>query len=304
MTLLPVKEASNLANLSENTVRNWIDEKRLTKYEDDKGRLLVNKREILKTVPTVLTFFNQKGGCGKTSSSVICADYFEKQNDKILIVDLDQQGTISQTFFDFDTLNNGLSLYEYIENKTPLSKIIKKYNENIDIIPADIKLSRKDTIDTSILIQMKEDFYPVFKKYSVVIFDCPPSLNAFSRLGVLLANYIFCPIVPEPYSFKGLAEILNSIKILTPLSKDFIDYRIFISTHRQHRTAIREDYVSQFRDQLKERIFSNMIPDFIGIVERGVSFQNIFDMYKNDKSITKINDLMVEVDNYIYEERK
>jgi len=303
MTLLPVREASLLSKLSENTIRNWIDEEKLTKYEDDKGKLLINKKELLKMIPTVLTFFNQKGGCGKTTSSVLCADYYDVQGDKILIIDLDQQGNISQTFFNFNELNNCSSLYDYIENKTPLTKIVKKYNDNIDLIPSDIRLSRKDFIDTSILIQMKEDFYPLFKKYNVVILDCPPSLNAFSRLGVLLANYIFCPIVPEPYSHKGLAELLNSIKILSPLNKDFIDYRIFISTHRQHKTAIREDYVFQFKEQLKDKILKNSIPDFVGIVERSVSFKNIFDMCKNDKSLTRISDLMKEFDNFIYEER-
>ncbi|HOF00905.1 MAG TPA: AAA family ATPase [Spirochaetota bacterium] len=304
MNLLTIKDAGILAGLSENTVRNWIDEGKIQKYEDDKGRALVNKREILKTIPTIITFFNQKGGCGKTTSSVICADYFEKQGDKVLVVDLDQQGNISQTFFSFEELGESLTLYDYVENKTPVSKIVKKYSDNVDVIPADIRLSRKDYIDTSLLIQMKEDFIPVFKKYNIVILDCPPSLNAFSRMGALYSNYIFCPIVPEPYSHKGLAELLNSMKILTPFNKDFIDYRVFISTHRQHRTTIREDYVLQFKEQLGDKIFKNYIPDFIGVVERGVAFSNIFDMYKNDKSISKILELMKEIDNFIYEGRR
>jgi chromosome partitioning protein len=303
MKLITVKDACGFIDVADKTVRNWIEEGKLKKYEDDKGNVLVEKRELLKLKPTVLTFFNQKGGCGKTSSSVLCADYFEKQGFKILIIDLDQQGNISETFFDYTQLNDSLTIYDYIENKTPLSRIIKPYNDLIDVIPADIRLSRKDFIDTSILIQMKEDFYPVFRKYNLVILDCPPSLNAFSRLGVLLANYILSPIVPEPYSHKGLAELLKSIKVLAPLNQDYIDNRVFISTHRKHRTAIREDYIEQFREQLGKKLMDGSIPDLIGIVERGVAFCNIFDLYKNDKALTQIEKLMTEIDQYIYEGR-
>ncbi len=302
--LITIKTACEYSGASDKTIRNWIDEGKIKKFEDESGKTLIDKKELLLQLPTVITMFNQKGGCGKTTSSILMADYFEKQNYKILIVDLDQQGNISQSFFQFDNLSNSPSLYNHFENKTPLHKIIKKYSENIDLLPADIQLARKDNIDTSLLIQMKDEFQQIFKKYNIVILDCPPSLNALSRLGVLLSNYIFCPVLPEPFSYKGLSELLNSIKVLSPLNRDFIDYRVFISSHKKSRAIIREDYITQFREELKDKILESTIPDFIGIVERGVAFKNIFDMYsESDKSIIQIKELMNEFEKIIFEDR-
>lgn len=303
MKLISVKEGCVHLSVSDKTIRNWIDEGKLKKYEDDKGNILVEKKQLLKMKPTNITLFNQKGGCGKTSSSVIIADYYDKLNEKILLVDLDQQANLSQTFFSYEELKESLTLYDYFSFKTPLNKIIKSYNSNIDCLPASIKLARNDSIDTSMLVKIKADFLPLFKKYSIVILDCPPSLNSFSRFGVLMANYVLCPVVPEPYSYDGLDEVLSSIRDLKEFNRDFSDFKVFISSHKQHKTVIRENYVDLIKNELDGKIFKNSIPDFVGVVERATSRKNIFDMYSSDKSIDKINELMSEIDRYIFDER-
>ncbi len=303
MKLINLKDAVSFLDVSDRTIRNWIDDGKIQKYEDEKGNLMFDKQALLRMKPTVITFFNQKGGCGKTTSSVILTDYFDKKNDKILLVDFDQQGNLSQTFFMYEELKDSLSLYDYFSNKTPLNKIIKKYNENIDVLTSNIKLARTDTIDTSVLVKMKQDFITLFKKYSIVIIDCPPSLNSFSRFGVLLANYIFCPVIPEPYSYDGLDEVLTSISDLVEFNKDFIDYKAFISSHKQIKTLIRENYISLLKNELGDKLFNATVPEFVGIVERSMSKTNIFAMYENDKQINRVYELSMEMDDYIFDGR-
>ena len=303
MKLINLKDASVFIDVTDRTIRNWIDEGRLKKYEDDNGNIMLDKQMLLRMKPSVITFFNQKGGCGKTTSSVILTDYFDKKNDKILLVDFDQQGNLSQTFFMYEELKDSLSLYDYFSNKTPLHKIIKSYNNNIDVLTSNIKLARTDTIDTSVLVKMKQDFITLFKKYNIVIIDCPPSLNSFSRFGVLLANFIFCPVIPEPYSYDGLDEVLTSITDLIEFNKDFIDYKAFISSHKQIKTLIRENYITLLRDELGGKLFNATVPEFVGIVERSMSKTNIFEMYENDKQINRVYELSQEMDNFIFDER-
>lgn len=303
MKLISVKEGCSHLNVSDKTIRNWIDEGKINKYEDDKGNTLVEKRQLLKMKPTNITLFNQKGGCGKTTSSVLIADYYDKKNEKILLVDLDQQANLSQTFFGYEELKESLTIYDYFAYRTPLQKILKSYNNNIDCIPSCIKLARNDSIDTSMLVKLKSDFAPLFKKYSIVILDCPPSLNSFSRFGVLMANYVLCPVVPEPYSYDGLDEVLSSIKDLREFNREFVDYKAFVSSHKQHKTVIRESYIDLIRNELGDKIFKNSIPDFVGIVERATSRKNLFESYNNDKSVDKINELMNEIDSYLFDER-
>lgn len=306
MKLLAVKEAALLIGTSDQTIRNWIEEKKIKPYEDGDGKLLVDKNEVLLQTPTVITFFNQKGGVGKTSMSLLIADYFEKQKYKTLLVDLDQQGNLSQTYFKYEDIKNNLTLFDYFYNRTPLNKIVKNFNKYIDVLPADIKLSRKDNISVEDLLDLKNDFLPIFKKYQIVIIDCPPALNSLSRFGILLANYIFCPVHPSAYSFDGSFEVLRTIKKFIPgLNKDCIDYKFFISKHHSRRIVIKDEYIDLYKKEYDGKIFNNTVPEFVGIEERAVSFKNLFDMYSSDeKAMRKLKKICDEIRVFIFDERK
>lgn len=303
MDLLLLKEASKISRIPERTIRDWINDGSLKSYKNDDNVACVERRELLSINPTVLTIFNQKGGCGKTSISVLLADYYEKRNRSVLLVDFDQQGNLTQTYFAYDELKDSLSLYDYFEKKTPLPKIIKKYNDTIDILPANIKLSRKDNYDIDDLDAMRRDFNPIFKKYNVVIIDCPPSLNSFSKFGLILSNYVLIPVIPEPYNYDGLFEVMNTINRLQKFIEGFIDYKVVISAHEQRTLKIHENYIELIRNDLKDKVAAQSIPNFVGIKERGFQKKNIFDMYETDKSVKRTEELLHEIDEFIYDKR-
>lgn len=303
LDLLPIKEASKISRVPDRTIRDWINDSTLQTYKNDDNVICVNRRELLSSIPTALTVFNQKGGCGKTSLSVLLADYYEKKKMKVLLVDFDQQGNLTQTYFAYDELRESLSLYDYFEKKTPLTKIIKTYNEYIDILPSNIKLSRKDNYDIDDLDTMRKDFTPVFKKYNIVIIDCPPSLNSFSKFGLILGNYVMIPVVPEPYNYDGLFEVMNTIKRLQKFIEGFIDYKVVISAHEQRIIKIHENYIELIRNDLNGKVAAQSIPNFVGIKERSFQKSNIFDLYDSDKSVQKTMALLEELDTFIYDQR-
>jgi len=303
--LISIKTATEITNVADRTIRNWIEEGKIKKYDDESGVLRIDKEEFLKQIPTVLTVFNQKGGVGKNSTSVILADYFAKKGIKTLLVDFDQQGNLSQTYFEYDDIKNSLTLFDYFYNKTVISKIIKKYDENIDVLPADIKLSRKDNISLEDMPELKKDFLPIFKKYSVVIVDCPPALNSFSRFGIMLANYVICPVHPSAYSYDGAFEVLNTInKFIPKFNDECYDYRFLISKHHNRRYVIKDEYIEQYKNNFKNKLLEATIPEFVGVEERAVSFTNIFDMYpETDKMIQKIKEMCEEIKEMVYDKR-
>ncbi len=303
MGLLLIKDASTISGIPERTIRDWMADGSIKSHKNDDGLACIDKRELLGKIPTALTIFNQKGGCGKTSLSVLIADYYEKKGMKVLLVDLDQQGNLSQTYFAYDDLKDALSIYDYFEKKTPISKIVKKYNEYIDILPANIKLSRKDNYDIDDLDTMRKDFMPIFKKYNIIIIDCPPALNSFSKFGMILSNYILIPVIPEPYNYDGLFEVMNTMKRMQKFIEGYIDYKVIISAHEQRTLKIHEDYIGLIRNDIKDKVAVQSIPNFVGIKERSFQRTNIFDMYKSDKSIQKIENVLQEIDEYIYDKR-
>lgn len=302
MKLIPIKEAAELTKITDQSIRNWIDKGELNKYEM-KGVVAIDKGEILRKLPTVIGLFNQKGGVGKTSTAVLLSDYFEKKKYKTLLIDLDQQGNLSQTYLDFEEIQDNPTIYEYLENHTSLKKIVRSYNEHIDIIPADIRLAKKETIDTSILIKFKKDFMSFFKEYQVVIIDCPPALNAFSRLAILLSHYIFLPLNEEPYCFIGLADAIDTINTMKAFNTNFIDYKAFTSKHIGTRSVIRKTMNDEYKQQLKDKFIDITVPNFIGIVERATTRENIFDSYNTKDDIKRIESLFENIHTFIYEGR-
>ena len=303
-------EAAKIIGTTYQVIKEWVEEGKLQKYEEENAKPFVEKREILSLVPTTISLFNQKGGVGKTSDCIIFGDYFDKKNIKTLLVDFDPQSSLTLTCFSykiFEDENNPFpTIYDFFEKRTSLSKIVMKYNDNIDILPSSYDLENKAYIDTADLDEKIKDFITLFKKYQIVIIDCPPAFNAMSRLGLLLANYVILPIQPEPLVFRGLRLAMKSIEKMKKFNERFKGFKILISLHEARLTKIRASYEEAIRENeiTKSSVFINTIPNFVGVIERGSNKENIFNVYnKSNASIEKIQSLCDELDFYIYDER-
>lgn len=304
MDLLTFKRASEISRIPEKTIRDWVSKNFIKKYENERGIDSVDKRELLEYLPTVITLFNQKGGCGKTTASILLADYYERKGDKVLLVDLDQQGNLTQTYFKHSDLQNHPSLYDYFESRTPLQKIVKSYNDFIDVLPSNLKLADKFIGDIDKLDTYKIDFEPLFKKYKIIIVDCPPAIDSFSKLGLILSHYVFIPVIPEPFNYDGLTEVLASIKRMEKYMDNFVDLKVILSYHEQMILGIQESYIDLIKELAKNQVANNTIPNFVGIKERPIRWANFYEFYKNEKKpLTQIENLMKEFDAFIFDER-
>ena len=322
--LLPLKEAQVLSGLARNTIRNWIEDGKLTKYnENGTKKQLVDKLELLDMIPTTFCICNEKGGPGKTSISCILADYYEKKNKKILLIDFDKQANLTKSFFKNQELytkeekeiinempekKHIPSLYEFFERNTNPFKIVKKYNDNINVLTSDRRLrSQQDKYDIDDLEKIKLNILPIIKRHQIVIIDCPPDFNSLTKFGLMLSNYVIIPVVPEPYSYDGLADFIKSITYLIKYMNNFIDFRIVFNAHDKRGLVIQKEYINLIKEQLKDKVFINpdepeqniSIPDFVGVKERGIEYKNIFDMYpvnkeKATKSIKILFDMLNE----------
>jgi chromosome partitioning protein len=306
MKLLPIADAAKLSGVADRTIRLRIEEGLLTRYEDEqKGIMLVDKREVLSIIPTAITIFNHKGGCGKTSLSVLTADYYEKKQIKTLLIDLDPQMNLTKTFLSYEQIQESKSLYNFFASKTPLNKIVREYSDFIDIIPNDLELTEEKNYDIPELYSFTSQFNKLFKNYQIIILDCPPGVNFLTKLGLILCNYLYMPFVPEPYNYDGLVGAIKFKNKYIDFMKNYIDFKIIVSAHEQRKINVHEYYINRIKEEVGEdHLFNHTIPNFVGLKERGSSFTNIFDAFtEGDKSLKKVRETLDEMNNFIYDER-
>jgi chromosome partitioning protein len=295
-----VSEAELLAGVANRTIRNWVEEGRV-KSREEKGVLMVDKKDVLLQSPTVLTLFNQKGGVGKTTTSVILADWFSRKGWKVLLVDMDPQGILSKTYFKYMELVGKITQYEFWEKNTKLDKIIREVNENLHVLPNDLRMAEKDKMDISDMARKEESLRKVFDRYQVVIIDCPPALNAFSRFGIFMADYVIMPLLGEPYTYWGLTQAIEAVRTMKKFNPGLIDWFAIMSKHTERRTIIREDFEGLFKKDLGARLLESRLPETVTVVERGVSGMNIFDMLEKDTE-KKVLALCEEIEDKIFEQ--
>ena len=299
--LIKISEAEEKYKIPNSTIYDKIKEGILTKFFDDDKTVLIDKAEFLKTFkPSVLTLYNKKGGVAKTTSSICLADYFEKRGVKVLVVDLDSQANATDTLIGYEKRRESQTLYNFFENNTPLSKIVQQYNDFIDILPSDDLISTKESLDTTRIAQYKETLYKFFRKYSIVIVDCPPAINAMSRLGLLLSNYVIIPVQSEPYAYDGMDFLLDNLESVVKFNTDYIDYRVFVSMHRGVRSVIREDMYEALKDELKNKLLKHRMLDFVGFVERSRDSRNLFEKYPDEKPVNEMNCLFEEIYKFVF----
>ncbi|HBD95734.1 MAG TPA: hypothetical protein DC057_16315 [Spirochaetia bacterium] len=307
MSLISLGEASKFTEIPDSTLRDYINKEKLEKYKDEKGFICVDKKQVLKLNPTVISLYNFKGGVGKSSISIMLTDYYDFKNEKVLIIDFDPQANTTRTFFSSKELqdeNNNYSstLYDYFIDKKHLRDVVKTYNKNIDVLPARLEMMEKSNISHFDLMELRDDFFDIFKKYTMVIIDCPPALNSFTTLGLLLCNYILIPFIPEPFSAEGVTSLLKSMKKVTQFNNDFCDFRIIFSRTKNQKIVLHEIFMESISKILESNLLKNKIPEAILIAARGISRTNIFT--EKDNAVEKIKDTFDELENFIFNLRE
>jgi chromosome partitioning protein len=308
--LIKISEAEEKFKIPASTIYEKVREGLLSKFIDQEKTTLIDKSEFLKTFkPAIISVYNKKGGVGKSTISTILADYFHKRGVSVLLCDFDSQCNLTDTWIGYKDRIESKTLYNFMEDNTSLHKIVKSCTyangevSKVSLLPASDLLENKEYLDTTVIKKFKKPLYDFFEKYQVVIIDCPPSVNALTRLALLIANYVLIPVQSEPYAYDGMDTLLSKLMNVAELNSDFIDYRVLVSMHRGARTIIREDVYDALNSKIGQKLFNYKINDFIGFLERSRVQMNVFDTNGNDKAIQEINLLFDDIYRMIYLER-
>ncbi len=218
----------------------------------------------------VIAIANQKGGVGKTTTSVNLSACLAEKKQKVLVIDSDPQGnTTSGLGINKNDVEH--TLYDVLINDTPLDDaIVKTEWANLFVCPSNINLSgaevelvereKREYILKTAISNLKQTF-------DYIIIDCPPSLTLLTVNGFTAANTVLIPIQCEYYALEGLAELTKTIKTVRMGLNPDLDIEGALLTMFDSRTNLSIEVVEQVKKALPKKVFKTIIPRNVRLSE-------------------------------------
>ena len=224
----------------------------------------------------IIAFVNQKGGVGKTTSSINLAASLGLLGKKTLLVDLDPQGN-STTGVGVNKGELENSVYELLVDKAEVKKVVAKTKfKNLYIIPASINLAGVD-MELMEMSRANPEFVPQLqlKKYlgeikevfDYIILDCPPSLGLITTNALAASNSVIIPVQCEFFALEGIMQLLNSIMIAQKKLNPTLDIEGVLLTMLDNRTNLGLEVVEEIKSYFKEKVYDTIIPRLVRLSE-------------------------------------
>lgn len=224
----------------------------------------------------VISLVNQKGGVGKTTTSINLSSSLGHLGKKVLLIDLDPQSN-STTGLGVDRANIKKSIYNVIIGDCEINEaIIKTPYKNLSIIPAVIDLAGAETEliqlgfqDKEFIIteQLKKQLETVRDRYDFIIIDCLPSLGTLTVNALAASDSVLIPIQCEYYSLEGVNQLLHTILKIRQKINPNLDIEGVLLTMLDGRTLLGLEVVEDVRKFFNEKVFSTIIPRLVKLVE-------------------------------------
>ncbi len=229
----------------------------------------------------IIAISNQKGGVGKTTTSINLAAALAYLKQKVLLVDLDPQGNATQGV-GADGGDDTLTIYEVLledENIKEAIQVLSKppihiIGANMNLSGADLELAQFKVGKQSLL---KKQLDKVKDDYDFIFIDCPPSLNLLTVNALTAADSVIIPVQCEYYALEGVTQLLMSIRQVTQLFNKSLTIEGVLLTMYDARTNLSEEVGQDVRINFKECVYKTHIPRNVKLSEAPSRAQSIFE---------------------------
>ncbi len=218
----------------------------------------------------IIALANQKGGVGKTTTSINLAASLAALDKKVLVIDADPQANASSGL-GIDIKNIEYSIYEcFVNNTDPKLAIVKTELDNLFVIPSHIDLvgaeiemlnfENREKVFKGVLKDVKDD-------YDFILIDCSPSLGLITVNALTAADSIIIPVQCEYFALEGISKLLNTIKIIKSKLNPNLEIEGFLLTMYDSRLRLANQIYEEVKKHFRDMVFTTVIQRNIKLSE-------------------------------------
>jgi len=247
-------------------------------------------------MPNIIAVLNQKGGVGKTTTTINLAAYLAKAGHSVLIADLDPQGN-STSGLGLDKQNLGSTLYDVLFSRAKLDESVQKINNKLFVLPSNADLAGAEVELVSAAgreTQLRRILAGL--DYEYILIDCPPSLGLLTINALTAAHSVLIPVQAEYYALEGLSQLLSIIQQVRTALNPGLDIIGVLITLYDSRNSLSEQVKKELENYFGAKLFDTVVPRNVRLAEAPSFGKTIIEHDKWSKGARAYKALAKDID--------
>ena len=248
----------------------------------------------------IVAVLNQKGGVGKTTTTINIAAFLAKSKKSVLVIDLDPQGNATSGL-GLDKNNLEVTISDVLLDPTLITKAIKELDNGVSIVPANANLA-----GTELTLVEKNHREQCLQAaigqltYDFVLIDCPPALGVLTVNALTAADHVVIPVQAEYYALEGLSQLLGVVQMVRQGLNPQLDLLGVIVTMYDGRTSLSESVYSELKKHFAGKVFETVVPRNVRLAEAPSYGKSIVDHDKWSKGARAYKNITKELERRLH----